>query len=116
MSNIPHKGGLPELFSEVGFSQVKYFEGTISSTATTIDLNPPCKRVVIRNTSATLPVYLRVDGDEAVASSGLIPGDNIKVAALGIFIMDFDSVHSVSLITASGTCFVEGILGFKGNL
>ena len=69
MSNMLHKGGLPELFSEVGFSQVKYFEGTISSTATTIDLNPPCKRVVIRNTSSTIPVYVRVDGDVAVETT-----------------------------------------------
>ena len=116
MSNMLHKGGLPELFSEVGFSQVKYFEGTISSTATTIDLNPPCKRVVIRNTSASISVYVRVDGQIAASTASIIPGDNIKVAALGIFVMDFDTVHSVSLITASGTVFVEGILGFKGYL
>jgi len=116
LSNILHKGGLPELFAEVGFSIVKYFEGTISSAATTIDLDPPCKRVVIRNTNETDPVYFRVDGQDAVASVGIIPGDNIKVPPLGIFIMDFDTVHSVSLITASGTVFVEGILGFKGYL
>ena len=116
MSNMLHKGGLPELFSEVGFSVVKYFEGTISSTATTIDLDPPCKRVVIRNTNTANPVYLRVDGQVATSSAGIVPGDNIKIAGLGVFIMDFDTVHSVSLITASGTCFVEGILGFKGYL
>jgi len=116
MSNMLHKGGLPELFSEVGFSVVKYFEGTISSTATTIDLDPPCKRVVIRNTDFTSAVYLRVDGQPAVASVGMLPGDNIKVAGLGVFVMDFDTVHSISLITASGTVFIEGILGYKGYL
>ena len=116
MSNMLHKGGLPELFAEVGFSIVKYFEGTISSTATTIDLDPPCKRVVIRNTNTTNPLYLRVDGQVASSSVGIVPGDNIKIAGLGIFVMDFDSVHSVSLITTSGTVFVEGILGFKGSL
>jgi hypothetical protein len=111
-----HKGGLPELFSEVGFSVVKYFEGTISSTATTIDLDPPCKRVVIRNTNTENSLYFRVDGQVAAASVGMIPGDNIKVAGLGIFTMDFDTVHSISLITATGTVFVEGILGYKGYL
>lgn len=116
MSNILHKGGLPELFSEIGFSQVKYFEGTIGSTATTIDLDPPCKRVVVRNTSTSIPVYLRVDGQVASSTASITPGDNIKVAGLGTFIMDFDSVGSVSLVTASGTAFVEGLLGFKGHL
>jgi hypothetical protein len=116
MSNMLHKGGLPELVSEIGFSVVKYFEGTVSSTATTIDLDPPCKRVVIRNTNTTNPLYVRVDGQVATASVGMLPGDNIKVAGLGIFIMDFDTVHAVSLITASGTVFVEGILGYKGYL
>ena len=116
MSHIIHKGGLPELFSEIGFSVVKYFEGTISSTATTIDLGPPCKRVVIRNTDTTNSLYIRVDGQVATASVGIVPGDNIKIPGLGVFTMDFDTVHSVSLITASGTVFVEGILGFKGYL
>lgn len=116
MSNILHKGGLPDLVSEIGFSVVKYFEGTIGSTATTIGLDPPCKRVVIRNTSQSIPVYLRVDGIIATSTASIVPGDNIKIAALGTFIMDFDTVDSVSLITASGTAFVEGILGFKGFL
>lgn len=116
MANIFHKGGLPELISEIGFSQVKYFEGNISSTATTIDLDPACRRVVIRNVSSTIPVYVRLDGDIATSTAGMIPGDNIKVPTLGIFTMDFDAITTISMITASGTAFVEGILGFKGYL
>lgn len=114
MSNISHRGGLPELFSEVGFSNVKYFETTVSGTPFTLDIDPPASRIIIRNTSTLEPVFLRLDGQEATTDVGSVPTNNIKVGEQGTFSMDFDSVETVSLVS-SGTVFVEGVLGFKGT-
>lgn len=114
MSNIAHKGGLPELVSEIGFDLVKYFEGTITGSAYTFDINPPAKRLTLRNKSLTDSVYLNVTGNNAVASVSLVPGDNIKIDSQGVFIMDFDSLDSISLITGGGSVIIEGILGWKG--
>lgn len=114
MANIIHKGGLPNLFSEIGFTDVKYFETEIGGSAVTISINPPATRLILRNTSSSDDLFLRVDGEEAGTDVGIVPGDNIKVGANGIFTMDFDTLSSVSLV-ASGTVAVEGILGFKGT-
>lgn len=113
MANIQHNGGLPILTSEVGFSQVKYFETTVGGTAFTLSIDPPAKRLILRNTDSTDGVFLRIDGEEATTSVSAIPGDNIKIGPQGIFTMDFDSLSTISIIS-SGTAVVEGILGFKG--
>ena len=114
MANIPHKGGLPDLFSEIGFSDVKYFETTVSGSPTTIDIDPPASRIIIRNKSTLKPVFLRLDGQEASQDVEVIPGNNIKIGEQGTFSMDFDAINTVSLV-ASGTLSIEGILGFKGT-
>lgn len=114
MANIAHKGGLPNLVSEIGFDLVKYFEGNITGSAHTLTINPPAKRLILRNKSLTDSVYLNVSGNPADTSVGLVPGDNIKIDGQGVFIMDFDSLASVSLITDGPSVTVEGILGWKG--
>jgi len=113
MSNIRHNGGLPEVVSEAGFSNVKYFESNVTSTATTLGISPPARRVVVRNRSGTQDVYLRLDGEVATTAVGLPPSDNIKISPGSTFTMDFDSISTVSLVS-SGTVFIEGLLGFKG--
>jgi len=115
MANIAHKGGLPGLISEIGFDVVKYFEGTITGTAFTLSIDPPAKRVIIRNTDTTTPVYLNVNGGIAVASASLTPDDNVKIPADAVFTMDFDSVSQLSLITSGPPVFIEGTLGWKGR-
>ena len=115
MANIAHKGGLPDLFSEIGFDVVKYFEGTISGTAFTMGIDPPAKRVIIRNADATNSVYLNVNGGSAIAFASLVPGDNIKIPGGAIFTMDFDSISQISLVTSGSAVFTEGTLGWKGR-
>lgn len=113
MANIRHNGGLPELVSEAGFSNVKYFETTITATPTTLSVAPPARRVIVRNRSGAQDVYLRLDGDIASTAVSVVPGDNIKIGPGSIFNMDFDSIDTISLVS-SGTVFIEGVLGFKG--
>ena len=114
MARIKHSGGLLDATIELGFDVVKYFEGNISSTASGFNISPPARRIIVRNTSSTNDVFLNVIGNNATTSVSFVPGDNIKVATQGTFTMDFDSLTSVSFITASGTAFIEGLLGFKG--
>ena len=113
MANINHNKGLPELVAQVGFSIVKYFEGNISSSPTTLSIDPPARRLLLHNTDKTNSVYFRVNKGAATTAVGLIPGDDIKVAAGGIFIMDFDTIHELSLVSGS-VVFVEVTLGFQG--
>lgn len=113
MAHINHNSGLITLTSEVGFSLVKYFELTATGVAQTITISPPAKHLIIRNTSSSDNLFIRIDGEEASTEVGIIPGDNIKIGPQGIFTMGFDSLSSLSMVS-SGLSPVEGILGFKG--
>lgn len=112
MGSIKHNMGIQTLVSEIGFETVKYFETTIGTSATTISIDPPARRIILRNTSTSAPVYLRVNGGAATTSVGLIPGEDIKVPAQGIFTMDYDTINEVSFIALENV-FIEAMLGFK---
>jgi hypothetical protein len=116
MAELKHNGGIVEVMLELGFDAVKYFEGTITSTAQKISISPPARRLTLVNRDTTNPVYINITGDDAVAVATLIPGDNLKIAAGCEFEMDFDILESISLVTAAGiTVEVEGYLGWKGT-
>lgn len=116
MSKIQHSGGLIEAVLELGFDRVKYFEGTITGTAQGIsNISPPARRLTIRNTDSTDPVYLNITGVDAQASASFSPGDNIKIGPGCTWSMDFDSLKEISLITSGPSVFIEGVLGWKGT-
>jgi len=112
-TSIIHNGGLPTLVSEIGFEVVKYFEGTISGTLT-MTLDPPARRLVLRNTDTANSVFLDVNGGVASTATSLVPGDNIRIPAQAIFTMDFDALRQISMATGAVSVFVEGTLGYKG--
>jgi hypothetical protein len=116
MAEMRHNGGIVSTYLELGFDQVKYFEVELTTTPYTLtDMVPPPRRLQLRNASETENVYLNITGDAAQPIVGPSPGDNIKVGPQGIFIMDFDVLRSISMVTGSGVATVEGILGFKGT-
>lgn len=116
MAKIQHSGGLVEAVLELGFDMVKYFEGTINGTPQSItNLDPPARRLTIRNTDADNPVYLNITGDAASASASFAPGDNIKIGAGCTFSMDFDTLTNISLVTEGPNVNIEGTLGWKGT-
>lgn len=117
MAHLKHSGGIVEGVLELGFDQVKYFEGTITNTASGFSINPPARRLILNNRAASGNVYLRIDGDTAQPTASFTPGDNIKVGPGCSFAMDFDSLTSISLVSDSpGGVSVEGLLGFKGTI
>lgn len=115
MSQIRHNNGLSEQVSEIGFDTVKYFEGDITSTATCITVEPPARRLRIRNANSTDSVFVRINECPADTIVSLTPGDDIRIGPLCEFNMDFDTINKFSMV-ASGTTpvTVEGLLGFKG--
>jgi hypothetical protein len=115
-TQIAHNGGLVDAVLELGFDAVKYFEIAATDTAQMLTINPPARRLTLRNTSDSVDVYFNITGDDAAATVGAIPGDNIKLGPGCIFTMDFDTLTNVSLITAAGTATVEGWLGWKGTV
>ena len=115
-TQLRHSGGLVEAIVELGFDAVKYFEITATTAAQTITMGLPARRLNLRNTSETTAVYFNITGDAAVASANSIPGDNIKLGPSCTFSMDFDTITSISFITASSTALVEGHLGWKGTI
>lgn len=116
IAHIQHSGGIIQAVIELGFDQVKYFEGSIGGTATGFSISPPARRLILNNRSTTGNVYLRVDGEDAEVGASFTPGDNIKIGPGCSFTMDFDSLSSVSLIADAPSVDVEGILGFKGTV
>lgn len=114
MAQMRHSGGIVDAVLELGFEAVKYFEGDITASAVTISLpTTPARRIVLKNKSETDDVYLRIDGNTAVANVGITPGDNIKIGPGCSFTMDMDIIETVSMITTGPTVPVEGLLGFK---
>jgi len=117
-TQMRHSGGLVDVVLELGFDQVKYFEGTIAGTATGFTISPPARRITVSNQDSTNDVYLRInppDGEVAEASASFTPGDNIKIGAGCTFSMDFDSLSEVSFVTGGATVAIEGILGWKAT-
>lgn len=116
MAKIQHSGGLVEAVLELGFDMVKYFEGTMNGTAQSIsNIDPPARRLTIRNTSLTDDVYVNVTGNPATASAGFALGDNIKIGPGCTWSMDFDTLTDVSLITSGADVDIEGVIGWKGT-
>lgn len=116
MAELKHNGGLVEAVLELGFDQVKYFEGDITGTAVGFTIDPPARRLQLTNRSENEDVYFRVNGSPATTSVSFVPGDNIKLGPGCSFTMDFDILTEISLVTAGGTVPVEGLLGWKGTL
>lgn len=115
MAHMQHSGGIVEAVLELGFDQVKYFEGDIGTSATGFSITPPARRLILNNKSTSGNLYLRVDGQNAQASTSFVPGDNIKIVPGANFTMDFDALHSISLIADASPVHAEGILGWKGT-
>jgi len=116
-TQMRHSGGLVDVVLELGYDQVKYFEGTIAGTATGFTITPPARRITVMNQDGANAVYLRINppaGETAEASVGFTPGDNIKIGAGCNFSMDFDSLSEISLVTDGASVDIEGILGWKG--
>lgn len=117
MASISHSGGIVEAVLELGFDQVKYFETTVTDTASGFTMSVPARRIIVENIDADNSVFLRVNGGDAVANATFVPGDNIRIRPGCSFAMDFDSVSSISLITESGISVdIIGLLGFKGTV
>lgn len=117
MASIAHSGGIVDAVLELGFDQVKYFESSITSTATGFTINPPARRIIVENFSTTDSVYLRINDSPATTIVSFTPGDNIRIKAGCTFSMDFDSVTEISLVAADGVSVnIGGLLGFKGTV
>ncbi|KKM68929.1 hypothetical protein LCGC14_1456010 [marine sediment metagenome] len=116
MAKIQHSGGLIETIIELGFDAVKYFEITANGTAQTLTLSPPARRLTLHNTHASDSFYFNITGTAATTVVSSTPGDNIKLGPKCIFSMDFDTVTSISFITAGTAVLVEGTLGWKGTV
>ncbi len=117
MARIAHSGGIVEAVLELGFDQVKYFETTVTDSATGFTISQPARRIIVENTDDDDSVFLRVNGGAAVAAASFVPGDNIRIRPGCSFAMDFDSVSEISLITESGVNVdIIGLLGFKGTV
>jgi hypothetical protein len=115
MAELKHNGGIVDAVLELGFDQVKYFEGDIGSTATGFTIDPPARRLQLTNRSESEDVYFRVNGGTATTDVGFVPGDNIKLGPGCSFTMDYDILTEISLVTAGATVPVEGLLGWKGT-
>ncbi len=115
MAEIKHSGGIVEVVLELGFDQVKYFEGDITGTASGFTISPPARRLQLTNRSDSNDVYFSVNGTTASPVVGFVPGDNIKLGPLCSFTMDYDILTELSLVTAGATVAVDGLLGWKGT-
>ena len=115
MAKLKHNGGLVEAVIELGFDNVKYFEGTITGVASGFTIDPPARRLIIINTDGSDNIFLRINGSPATTVVSFTPGDNVKIRPGGTFTMDFDTLAEISLITDGTSATVEGIIGFKAT-
>lgn len=115
-TQLSHNGGLVDVVLELGFDEVKYFEGQITGTATGFTISPPARRITLLNRSETDDLYLRVNGGTATTTVGFVPGDDIKIGPGCSFTMDYDAITEISLVTAGGIVQAEGLLGWKGTV
>ena len=114
MGKYQHNGGLIEGVLELGFDEVKYLEGDIGTSAVNVSMDPPARRLTIANRSTSGNLFLRVNNGDATTSTGLVPGDDIKILPGEIFVMDYDCVRVVSFISDS-LVHMDGLIGFKGT-
>jgi hypothetical protein len=115
MAQLKHSGGIVDAVLELGFDQVKYFEGDITGTATGFTIDPPARRLQLTNRSESDDVYFSVNGTTATTDVGFVPGDNIKLGPGCSFTMDYDILTEISLVTGGASVSVEGLLGWKGT-
>ncbi len=115
MAQVRHSGGIVDAIVELGFDNVKYFEGTMTGTAQGFTITPPARRIIINNKDDTDDVFLRINDSPATTSVSFVPGDNIKIGPNCSFTMDFDSLNEISLITNGSSVDIEGILGWKAT-
>lgn len=114
-AQVKHSGGLIDAVIELGFDDVKYFEGSITGTASGFTIDPPARRIIVNNKDENSDVFLRINDSPATTSVGFSPGDDIKIGPGCSFSMDFDILKEVSFITGGATVNIEGILGFKAT-
>jgi hypothetical protein len=115
MAKLHHSGGLIDVIIELGFDEVKYFQGAVSGTASGFDISPPARRVTVMNTSDDDNVFVRINGGDATTSVGFTPGDDIKVGPGCTFSMDYDVLTELSFITSGSAVNIEGLIGWKGT-
>lgn len=115
MAKLQHSGGLVEAVLELGFDSVKYFEGTISGTASGFTISPPARKLIVNNKSTVDDVFLRINDSPATTAVSFIPGDDIKIGPSCTFTSDSDTLKEVSFVTTGGSVEVEGLIGFKAT-
>lgn len=115
MAKFQHSGGLVEAVLELGFDNVKYFEGSITGTASGFTISPPARRLIVTNKSTTDDAYLRINSSPATTAVGFSPGDDIKISPGCTFNMDFDTLGEVSFVTDGASVTIEGLIGFKAT-
>jgi hypothetical protein len=115
-TQIAHSGGLVDAVLELGFDQVKYFEGAITGTASGFTIGTPARRLQLTNKDTNNDVYFRVNSSPATTTVGFVPGDDIKLGPGCSFALDYDALTEISFITTGSTVQVEGLLGWKGTL
>ena len=115
-TQISHSGGLVDAVLELGFDEVKYFEGTISGTASGFTVEPYPRRLQLLNKSGSVDIFFRVNDGNATTVVEFVPGDNIKIGAGCTFTMDFDAISELSFITGGSNADIEGVLGWKGSI
>ena len=116
MTKLHHSGGLVDVMLELGFDEVKYFEGAVTNVASGFTISPPARRVTIMNASSNDDVFVRINGGDATTSVGFTPGDDIKIGPGCTFSMDYDVLTELSFITTGPTVNVEGLIGWKGTV
>jgi hypothetical protein len=112
---MAHSGGLVDVVLELGFDEVKYFEGDITGTASGFTITPPARRLQLVNKSSSVDIYFKVNDGDATTAVSFVPGDNIKLGAGCTFTMDYDAVSQLSFITEGSSAAIEGLLGWKGS-
>jgi len=116
-TQISHSGGLVDAVIELGFDQVKYFEGSVTDTATGFNISPPARRIVLENSNTTGSMFLRVNDSPATSNVSFTPGDDVRIQPGCTYTMDYDAIHSISMVAESGvTVDAKGLLGFKGTV
>ena len=115
MAALKHNGGIVEAVLELGFDQVRYFEGDITGTATGFTIDPPARRIQLTNRSSSEDLYFIINDSPATPSAGFVPSNDIKLRPGCTFTMDYDIITEISLVTTGATVPVEGLFGWKGT-
>ena len=68
-TQVKHSGGLVDAVIELGFDNVKYFEGPITGAASGFTIDPPARRIIVLNKDDTSDVFLRINDSPATTSA-----------------------------------------------